>query len=152
MTDREARTPYCLTGQNPGRCPDRFSFLRSLPGACVFVQEYLPMLVGPSADIDDFFGNDPDKWIDELIRIVFTQNMKSMERYYRWVSRRYAETYGKLHTGLVGTIFRYNKRHKKGGYIATLAGTKKGKCRLCKKDYFKKFPALSRQQSVVPTC
>jgi hypothetical protein len=105
---------------------DRFSFLRSLPGAYVFVQKYLPIRDGPSADTDDFFGNDPDKWIDRVIQIVFTQNMKSMEKYYQWVSRRYAETYGKLHTGLVDTIFRYNKRHKKGEYIASLAGTRKG--------------------------
>jgi hypothetical protein len=105
---------------------DRFSFLRSLPGAYVFVQKYLPIRGGPPPDTLDFFGNDPNPWIDRLIRIVFTQNMKSMEKYYRWVSRRYAETYGKLHMGLVDTIFRYNNRDKKGEYIATLAGTKKG--------------------------
>ncbi len=105
---------------------DRFSFLRSLPGAYVFVQKYLPIRGGPAADTVDFFGSDPDKSIDQLIRIVFTQNMKSMEQYYQWLSRRYAETYGKLHMGLVDTIFRYNNRHKKGEYIATLAGTKTG--------------------------
>lgn len=105
---------------------DRFSFLRSLPGAYVFVQKYLPIRGGPVPDVINFFGDDPDKWIDQLIRIVFTQNMKSMENYFRWVSRRYAETYGKLHMGLLDTIFRYNKRDKKGEYIATLAGTKKG--------------------------
>ena len=105
---------------------DRFSFLRSLPGAYVFVQKYLPIRGGPPADTIDFFGSDPDKSIDQLIRIVFTQNMKSMEQYYQWLSRRYAETYGKLHMGLVDTVFRYNNRDKKGTYIATLAGTKKG--------------------------
>ena len=66
--------------------------------------------------------------ITRLINIEYRQNMKSMENYYRWVSRRYALTYGKLHMGLVDTIFRYNKRPKKGEYIATLAGTKT--CRL----------------------
>jgi len=77
-------------------------------------------------DTLDFFGANPDPLIDELAGIMFTQNMKSMENYYRWVSRRYAETYGALHMGLVDTIFRYNQRHKKGEYIASLAGTKKG--------------------------
>jgi hypothetical protein len=105
---------------------ERFSFLRSLPGAYVFVQKYLPIRGGPPPDTLDFFGDDPDKWIDQLIGIVFTQNMKSMEKYYKWVSRRYAETYGKLHMGLVDTIFRYNNRYKKGEYIASLAGTKRG--------------------------
>ena len=63
--------------------------------------------------------------IDELISIVFPQNMKSMEQYYRWLSRKYALTFGRLHDGLVDTIFRYNYRYKKGEYIATLAGTRK---------------------------
>ena len=61
----------------------------------------------------------------KLIGTVFTQNMKSMENYYRWVSKQYAGTYGKLHMKLVDTIFRYNNRHKKGEYIASLAGTKR---------------------------
>jgi len=105
---------------------DRFAFLRSLPGAYVFTQKYLPLRGGPPPGIIDFFGAEPDRWIDRLIGIVFTQNMKSMENYYRWVSRRYAKAYGKLHMGLVDAIFRYNNRHKKGGYIASLAGTRKG--------------------------
>jgi len=105
---------------------DRFAFLRALPGAYVFMQEYLPIQGGPPPDTLDFLGADPDRLLDQLIGIVFTQNMKSMENYYRWVSRRYAKTYGKLHMGLVDTIFRYNKRHKKGEYIASLAGTRKG--------------------------
>ena len=105
---------------------DRFRFLRSLPGAYVFMQKYLPIKGGPPPDTLDFFGADPDPLIDKLASIMFTQNMKSMENYYRWVSRQYAETYGALHMGLVDTIFRYNQRHKKGEYIASLAGTKKG--------------------------
>ncbi len=48
-----------------------------------------------------------------------------MEKYYRWLSKRYAEAFGKLHEGLVNTIFRYNKRDRKGLYIATLAGVRK---------------------------
>jgi hypothetical protein len=105
---------------------DRFAFLRSLPGAYVFMQKYLPIRGGPPADTLNFFGADPDRRIDQLLNIVFTQNMKSMENYYRWVSRRYARTYGRLHMGLVDAIFRYNNRHKKGEYIASLAGTKRG--------------------------
>jgi hypothetical protein len=48
-----------------------------------------------------------------------------MEKYYRWVSRRYANEFGKLHHDLVKTIFRYNNRHTRGRYVATLAGTRK---------------------------
>jgi hypothetical protein len=100
----------------------RFRFLRALPGAYVFTQRYQPVLGGPPPDMAAFFEGDPDRLIEELISIEFTQNMKSMETYYRWLSRFYAETFGRLHMPLVDTIFRYNRRQHKGRYIATLAG------------------------------
>jgi len=116
----------CMYGYNTTLAQDvkRFRFLRSLPGAYVFVQKYRPILGGPPPETDPFFGREPDPLIDELVGILFPQNMKSMESYYRWLSKGYATTFGKLHMGLVDTIFRYNHRFKKGEYIATLAGTK----------------------------
>ena len=117
----------CMYGYNTTLAEDveRFRFLRSLPGAYVFVQCYQPIPGGPAPSLANFFDDRADEVIDDLIRIVFTQNMKSMEKYYRWVSRLYATTFGRLHTALVDTIFRYNNRHEKGRYIATLAGTRK---------------------------
>lgn len=114
----------CMYGFSTTLAEDlqRFRFLRTLPGAYVFTQKYQPILGGPPPDTARFFEGDPDQIIDELIKIEFTQNMKSMETYYRWVSRGYAETFGKLHMLLVDTIFRYNRKHMKGHYIATLAG------------------------------
>jgi hypothetical protein len=114
----------CMYGFNTTLAEDiqRFRFLRSLHGAYVFTQDYQPVPGGPPPTIDHFFEGDPDRLIEELIRILFTQNMKSMEKYYRWVSRKYAETFGKLHMSLVDTIFRYNQRHLKGHYIDTMAG------------------------------
>ena len=58
--------------------------------------------------------------INELIRIAFPQNMKSMENYYRWISRLYAERFGRPHMPLVDTIFRYNRRERRGYYLAAL--------------------------------
>ena len=72
-----------------------------------------------------YYDDNADELIDELIRIVFTQNMKSMEKYYRWLSRFYARTFKRLHKGLVNTIFRYNRRFEKSCYMATMAGTRK---------------------------
>ena len=103
----------------------RFHFLRSLPGAYVFVQQYQPIIGGPPMAPVPFFDENADDLIDKLIGILFPQNMKSMEKYYRWVSKRYAETFGRLHKNLVDTIFKYNDRGRKGKYIATLAGTRK---------------------------
>jgi hypothetical protein len=117
----------CMYGFNTTLAEDvaRFRFLRSLPGAYVFVQQYQPILGGPPKVSIPFFDENADDLIDELVGIVFTQNMKSMEKYYRWVSKRYAETFGRLHKNLVDTIFKYNDRGRKGEYIATLAGTRK---------------------------
>jgi len=102
----------------------RFSFIRSLPGAYVFVQEYQPMLGAAPPPRVELFDDQADELIDRLLQINYTQNMKSMERYYGWLSRAYARRFGRLHQGLVDTLFRYNYRDRKGRYIATLAGTR----------------------------
>ncbi len=117
----------CMYGFNTTLAQDveRFRFLRSLKGAYVFVQQYQPVINGPQPRLEDFFDNNADKHIDELIKILFPQNMKSMEKYYDWVSKLYSLKFRKIHKGLVDTIFRYNHRHKKGEYIATLSGTRK---------------------------
>ena len=116
----------CMYGFNTTLEQDleRFRFLRSLPGAYVFVQEYQPIISGPEATVNDYFDDHADKYIDELCRICFPQCMKSMEKYYRWLSRMYAEKFGRLHMPLVDTIFRYNKKFNRGKYIASLAGTR----------------------------
>ncbi len=117
----------CMYGFNTTLAEDveRFRFLRSLPGAYVFVQEYLPIPGGPPQNTANFFDERADKLIDQLVRIIFPQNMKSMEKYYRWVSRRYAQTFGRLHMGLVDTIFRYNRRQDRGLYIASMANLRR---------------------------
>ena len=126
FTSRDNVEFICMYGYNTTLAEDveRFAFLRSLPGAYVFVQEYQPIPGGPKPDLIGFFDGTPDELIDKLIKICFPQNMKSMEKYYRWLSKRYALAFGTLHKGLVDTIFRYNYRDRKGVYISTLAGTK----------------------------
>jgi len=127
FTSRDNVEFICMYGFDTTLAEDveRFSFLRSLPGAYVFVQEYQRIRGGPEPDLTGFFDDKADELIDRLTAIIFPQNMKSMEKYYRWLSKRYALTFGKLHMGLVDTIFRYNHRDRKGLYIATVAGTKK---------------------------
>jgi hypothetical protein len=127
FTSRDNAEFICMYGFNTTLAEDvrRFRFLRSLPGAYLFVQQYRPVPGGPPPHLSDFWNKDADRLINELISIQFTQNMKSMEKYYRWVSKRYANEFGKLHPELVKTIFRYNNRHTKGRYVSTLAGTRK---------------------------
>ena len=117
----------CMYGYDTTLVEDveRLRFLRSLPGAYVFVQRYQPIPGGPAPILNNFFDDNTDKLINELVKIVFPQNMKSMEKYYRWLSKLYVMAFGRLHIGLVDTIFRYNRRDQKGRYIATLAGTMK---------------------------
>lgn len=116
----------CMYGYNTTLEEDvaRFRFLRTLPGAYVFTQRYRPFPGAPDPVDLDYFGPNPDSLLDGLVRIIFPQNMKSMEIFYRWISRLYAQRYGRLHEGLVDTIFRYNSRDLKGRYLATLAGTR----------------------------
>jgi hypothetical protein len=122
FTPRDNVEFVCMYGYTTGLAEDveRFRFLRSLPGAYVFVQEYRPIPGGPPARLSDFWRGDADMLIDELITIRFPQNMKSMEKYYRWLSELYFRKYGKPHRRLVDTIFRYNQRDRKGIYIASL--------------------------------
>jgi hypothetical protein len=112
----------CMYGYNTTLAEDleRFAFLRSLPRAYVFVQQYLhhPSLRRPKPR--PFFDEAADARLDALIRIVFTQNMKSMEKYYRWVCLEYARQCGRIHRPLVETLYRYNRRQSMGGFVAKL--------------------------------
>jgi len=112
----------CMYGFNTTLAEDvaRFRFLRSLPGAYVFVQRYLPVLGGPPADHRRLFDDRAEALLKELVRIVFRQNMKSMETYYRWLAIQYAAQCGRIHAELVETLFRYNARPRMGRFIARL--------------------------------
>jgi len=99
---------------------ERFRFIRSLPGAYVFVQQYRLIPNGKESDLSNFFDDQADDLIDQLTKICFPQNMKSMEQYYRWLSRIYFERFGKLHMPLIDTIYRYNLRDRKGMYITNM--------------------------------
>jgi hypothetical protein len=112
----------CMYGFNTSLAEDvaRFRFLRSLPGAYVFVQRYRPLPGGPPPDVSRLFDEHADVLLDELVRIVFTQNMKSVETYYRWLALEYAAQCGRIHQGLVETLFRYNGRPRMGGFLQRL--------------------------------
>jgi len=112
----------CMYGFNTSLAEDleRFRFLRSLPGAYVFVQRYRPVPGGPPPDLSRLFDQRADLLLDELVRIIFPQNMKSMETYYRWVAVQYAAQAGRIHHRLVETLFRYNCRPQMGGFLHRL--------------------------------
>jgi hypothetical protein len=112
----------CMYGFNTTLAEDvaRFQFLRSLPGAYVFVQRYLPVLGGPLPDHRRLFDERADALLKELVRIVFRQNMKSMETYYRWLALQYAARRGRIHAELIDTLFRYNGRPRMGRFVARL--------------------------------
>lgn len=119
----------CMYGFNTTLAEDveRFQFLRSLPGAYVFVQRYQPIPGSPPADLHGFFDDRADALMSELVRIVFRQNMKSMETYYRWLAVQYASRCGRIHQGLIETLFRYNGRSRMGGFLDRLG-------KLCGRD------------------
>lgn len=122
----------CMYGFNTTLAEDvaRFRFLRSLPGAYVFVQRYQPIPGSPPIRLNDFFDDQADALISELVRILFRQNMKSMETYYRWLAVQYAEQCGRIHRGLVETLFRYNGRSRMAGFLNRLNRLCQGRRRI----------------------
>ena len=121
-TGRDNVEFVCMYGFNTSLADDvqRFRFLRSLPGAYVFVQRYQPVPGGPVPNLSRLFDERADTLLDELVRIVFRQNMKSMENYYRWLAVQYAAQRGRIHHRLVETLFRYNGRARMGGFLQRL--------------------------------
>jgi hypothetical protein len=121
-TGRDNVEFVCMYGFNTSLADDvkRFRLLRSLPGAYVFMQRYQPVPGGPSPNLSCLFDEPADALLDELVRIVFTQNMKSMETYYRWLALQYAAQCGRIHHRLVETVFRYNGRPRMGGFLHRL--------------------------------
>ncbi|MHC1769383.1 MAG: hypothetical protein AB9869_34720 [Verrucomicrobiia bacterium] len=112
----------CMYGFNTSLEEDvrRFRFLRSLPGAYVFVQRYRPVPGGPAPNLSRLFDDRAEELMDELVRILFPQNMKSMEVYYRWLAEQYAIQRQRIHYPLVETLFRYNGRPRMAGFLDKL--------------------------------
>jgi hypothetical protein len=112
----------CMYGFNTSLAEDveRFRFLRSLPGAYVFMQRYRPVPGSPLPDVSRLFDGRAEALMDELVGIVFRQNMKSMETYYRWLALQYAAQRGRIHYRLVETLFRFNARPSMGGFLHRL--------------------------------
>jgi hypothetical protein len=73
FTPRDNVEFVCMYGYDTNLAQDveRFRFLRSLPGAYVFVQPYRPLPDGRPANLERFFDKRADALIDELIRIIF---------------------------------------------------------------------------------
>lgn len=99
---------------------ERFSFLHKM-GTSPFVQQYQPVLGAHPPEIENYFDTD----VDRLLQIHFAQNGRIFENFLKYVSRKYAEQFGKLHMPLVDLIFKYNNRHSKHRYIESLAGTRR---------------------------
>jgi hypothetical protein len=98
---------------------ERFSYLMKL-GASPFVQEFQPVLGRSLPRQRDYFDTDPAP----LTRLHYPRNGRNFEVFLKWVSRRYAEQFGKIHPQLVDRIFLYNYKEKKRRYIETAAGTR----------------------------
>jgi len=80
----------------------------------------LPVMGGPLPDHRRLFDDRADALLTELVRIVFRQNMKSMETYYRWLALQYAARCGRIHAELIDTLFGYNGRPRMGRFVARL--------------------------------
>ncbi len=48
--------------------------------------------------------------LDAVIRLTFRSNGQNWEKYLRWVSRLYFQTFGRFYLPLLKIIYRYNRR------------------------------------------
>jgi hypothetical protein len=122
VTSQDNAEFVCMYGYRTSLAEDleRLRFLRSLPRAFVFMQRYQPVPGGPPPDLSRLFDDRSEEHLDALVRIVFPQNMKNVERYYQWLCFEYARQRGRIHRGLVDTLFRYNLRHRRGAFLQRL--------------------------------
>jgi hypothetical protein len=122
VTSKDNAEFVCMYGYNTSLAEDleRLRFLRSLPRAYVFMQRYQPVPGGPPPDLSRLFDRRSDEHLGALTRVVFPQNMKNVERYYRWLCFEYARQCGRIHAGLVDILFRYNHRHTRGAFLHRL--------------------------------
>jgi hypothetical protein len=119
----------CMYGYKTSLAEDleRLCFLRTLPRAYVLMQRYRPVPGGPAPDLSRLFDERTDEHLDALVQVVFPQNMKNVERYYRWLCFEYARQRGRIHRKLVDTLFRYNHRHKRGAFLRELREIARGR-------------------------
>jgi hypothetical protein len=75
------RLAICRTGRSCWWTWNDSVFCARCRGAYVFTQRYLPVPGGPAPDLSRLFDDRADALLDELVRIIFPQNMKSMETY-----------------------------------------------------------------------
>jgi len=116
---RRKMTFICMYGFNTTLSDDltRFEFLDQM-GVLPFVQEFQPIDNTEKPAVPHYFDTD----LEPLLKILYPFNGKNFENFLKWVSRKYAETFGELYMPLVDLIFKYNNKQCKHRYIETLAG------------------------------
>ena len=83
----------------------RFLMLRRLL-LIPFFMEYQPVANVPARVPQDYFDMD----LDAVIRLTFRSNGQNWEKYLRWVSRLYFQTFGRFYLPLLRIIYRYNRK------------------------------------------
>ena len=78
-----------------------------------FFQEYWPIEDVPANIPEPFF----DMELDEVIRLTFRSNGQNWEKYLRWLSRLYFQTFGRYYKPLIETIYRYNCKERINYYL-----------------------------------
>jgi hypothetical protein len=82
-------------------------------GLIPFVQEYHPIAGVPTMVPEKYFDFD----LDQVIALPFRTNGQNGEKYLRWVSNHYFNTYGRYYLPLIKTIYRYNNKNALNRYL-----------------------------------
>ncbi len=111
---RESVTVIMMYGFNT-HLSDEYEILDMMHniGLIPFMQEYHPLADIPSLLSEDYFDFD----LDKVIELPFRTNGQNGEKYLRWLSKRYFETYGKYYLPLLQKIYRYNRKERLNWYL-----------------------------------
>lgn len=82
-------------------------------GLIPFVQEYQPIAGVPTMVPEKYFDFD----LDQVIALPFRTNGQNGEKYLRWVSNHYFNTYGRYYLPLIEKIYRYNNKNAINRYL-----------------------------------
>ena len=111
---RDQVTTVIMFGFNT-RLSQDFAILKIMKklGIIPFVQEYLPISGVPARIPEDYF----DMGLDELAEFRFRINGQNGEKFLRYVSKLYFNSYGRFYLPLLKAIYRYNNKPRLQYYL-----------------------------------
>lgn len=111
---KDSVTAVIMYGFNT-RLSEDFTILKTMKklGVLAFVQQYRPIFGVPARIPHHYFDLD----LDEVAEFRFRTNGQNGEKFFRYVSELYFDTYGRYYLPLLKAIYRYNSKQRLQHYL-----------------------------------